>query len=65
MVRRFLYPQKAHAFRYSGTATKLSRRLLVSLAVGNDLDLEQWEIGNAFLKGFSFELMRRLCQSSA
>jgi len=61
VVRGFLDPQKRHVSRYSGTATRLSQRLLVSLAVEHDLDLEQWDIGNAFLKGFSFDMMKQMC----
>ena len=40
----------------------MSRRILVSLAVEHGLELEQWDIGNAFLKGFSFDVMRQMCQ---
>ena len=43
--------------RYSSTATRLSQILLCSLAVENEFELEQWDIGNAFLKGFSFEVL--------
>ena len=62
VVRGFLDPQKRHVARYSGTATRLSQRLLVSLAVEHGFDLEQWDIGNAFLTGFSFKVMRQMCQ---
>ena len=55
VVRGFLDKQKKMVSRYSSTASRLSQRLLCSLAVENDFDLEQWDIGNAFLKGFSFD----------
>ena len=35
---------------------------MVSLAVEYEFDLEQWDIGNAFLKGFSFAMMKTMCQ---
>ena len=60
VVRGFLDPQKAMVARYSSRATRLSQRLLCSLAVENNFDLEQWDIGNAFLKGFSFDKMREM-----
>ena len=60
-VRGFLDPQKRHVSRYSSTATRLSQRLLVSLSVEHHFELEQWDIGNAFLKGFSFKVMREMC----
>ena len=41
VVRGFLDPQKRHVSRYSGTATRLSQRMLVSLAVAHGLELEQ------------------------
>ena len=41
VVRGFLDPQKRHVSRHSGTATRLSQRLLVSVAVENNFDLEQ------------------------
>jgi len=62
VVRGFLDPQKRHVSRYSSTATRLSQRLLVSLSVEHHFELEQWDIGNAFLKGFSFKVMREMCQ---
>ena len=62
VVRGFLNPPERHVSRYSSTATRLSQRLLVSLAVEHHFDLEQWGIGNAFLKGFSFQVMRQMCQ---
>ena len=61
VVRGFRDPQKAMVARYSSTATRLSQRLLCSLAVENNFGLEQWDIGNAFLKGFSFDKMREMC----
>ena len=34
----------------------------MSLSVEHRFDVEQWDIGNAFLKGFSFKVMREMCQ---
>ena len=53
--------QKKMVARYSSTASRLSQRLLCSIAVENEFDVEQWDIGNAFLKGFSFDKMREMC----
>ena len=61
VVRGFLDPQKKMVARYSSTATRLSQRLLCSLVVENDFELEQWEIVNAFLKICSFDRMRGMC----
>ena len=61
VVRGILAPQKKMVARYSSTATRLSQRLLCSLAVENQFELELWGIGNAFLKGFSFDKMNELC----
>ena len=34
----------------------------MSLSVEHRLDVEQWGIGNAFLKGFMLKVMREVCQ---
>ena len=47
----------------STTATRLSQRLLLSTASNQDLDVESWDIGGAFLKGMNFEAVRKLLES--
>lgn len=54
--------QKHQLTTRSTTATKLSQRLAVSTAARKNLKLESLDIGGAFLKGYSFEAIRRALQ---
>ena len=42
----------------STTATRLSQRLLLSLAATFDMEVESWDIAGAFLKGLNFSQIR-------
>ena len=60
-VRGFLDRQVKHLATRATTATKLSQKLIDSLSVIFDLELETWDVSGAFLKGFPFtELRHRL-----
>ena len=54
--------QKHQLTTRSTTATKLSQRLAVSTAARKNLKLESLDIGGAFLKGYSFEAIRKALQ---
>jgi hypothetical protein len=53
--RGFLDKQKWDVQRSSSTASRISQRLAVSLAQLEKLDMELWDISNAFLQGLSFK----------
>ena len=61
-ARGFLDQQKRELPTRSTTATRLSQRILVSLAVNHDFELVSWDVAGAFLKGFSFDRVRRMLQ---
>ena len=54
-VRGFLDPQKSVLSKHSSTATRLSQKLLVSIAALNSWDIESWDVSSAFLQGISFD----------
>ena len=58
-ARGFLDPQKSSMPTRSTTATRLSQRLLVSLAAALHLDIESLDVSGAFLKGLSFDQVRK------
>ena len=59
-ARGCLDKQKDLLTTRSTTATRLSQRLLLSMAATFDLNVESWDIGGAFLKGLSFHEIRRM-----
>ena len=58
-ARGFLDPQKASMPTRSTTATRLSQRILVSLAAAMNLEIESLDVSGAFLKGLSFDQVRK------
>ena len=58
--RGYLDRQKNDVMRHSSTASRLSQRLLCSLCVQYELELETWDISNAFLKGLNYAELERL-----
>ena len=56
-IRGFLDPQKSLVSTRSTTATRLSQRLLLSISALMGFEIESWDVGVAFLKGFSFKQM--------
>ena len=57
--RGFLDKQKFDIQRHSSTASRLSQKLVVSVAqCHDDFDLESWDISTAFLQGLTFEELR-------
>ena len=54
-IRGFLDPQGALVPTRSSTASRFTQRLLLSLTVLFGFSLESWDVGNAFLKGFTFD----------
>ena len=56
-ARGFLDPQKSSLPTHSQTASRLTQRLLISTGVNLGFVFESWDVGAAFLKGFSFEQM--------
>ena len=60
-ARGFLDSQKGLLTTRSTTATRLSQRLLVSLAAQDrQRDLESLDVGGAFLKGFNFKDIQKI-----
>ena len=47
----------------STTATRLSQRIVLSVAANEDLDAESWDISGAFLEGLTFEKVRELLKA--
>ncbi|CAE7589766.1 unnamed protein product, partial [Symbiodinium microadriaticum] len=47
----------------STTATRLSQRIVLSVAANEDLEAESWDISGAFLKGLTFEKVRELLKA--
>ena len=62
-ARGFLDPQKAMLSKHSSTATRLSQKLLVSLAALHDWEIESWDVSSAFLQGISFEEITRVAKA--
>ena len=62
-ARGFLDPQKQELPTRSTTATRLSQRLVLSMAACHRFGIRSWDVSGAFLKGFSFakvkEVLRR------
>eukprot|EP00959_Pyramimonas_sp_CCMP1952_P228554 4778300-Pyramimonas_sp.AAC.1 len=56
-ARGFLDGQGASLSKRATTATRLSQRLLVSLAAIYDFTIESWDVTGAFLKGLPFKDM--------
>ena len=61
-ARGFLDPQRHEVPTRSTTATRLSQRLLLSMASIFQFVLQSWDVSGAFLKGFTFEKVRQLLQ---
>ena len=64
-VRGFLDPQKGKLSKHSSTSTRLSQKLLCSLSCmnyGSPLEVESWDVSVAFLQGFSFAEMDKVCK---
>ena len=59
-IRGFLDPQRWYLPTRATTASRLSQRLLVSLAALMDWEVESLDVGSAFLQGFDFSTMTRL-----
>ena len=59
-ARGFLDPMKSELPTRSTTATRLSQRLVLSMAATHQLEVTSWDISGAFLKGFSFERIRQI-----
>ena len=59
-ARGFLDPMKSGLPTRSMTATRLSQRLVLSMAATHQLEVTSWDISGAFLKGFSFERVRQI-----
>ena len=62
-VRGFLDPQKAMLSKHSSTATRLSQKLLVSVAALHSWEIESWDVSSAFLQGISFEEITRVAKA--
>ena len=56
-IRGFLDPQKWFLPTRATTASRMSQRMLLSIAALMGWDVESLDVGNAFLQGFSFEMM--------
>ena len=59
-ARGFMDAQKAALPTRSTTATRLSQRILVSMAAALGLQVESLDVSGAFLKGLSFHQVRKL-----
>ena len=59
-ARGFLDPQKRELPTRSTTATRLSQRLVLSMAACHRFDIRSWDVSGAFLKGFSFAKVREV-----
>ena len=61
--RGFLDRQKTCIDRHSSTASRLSHKLLCSMAMQLDFKLEAWDISSAFLQGRKFsEISQRAAE---
>ena len=56
-IRGFLDPQKWFLPTRATTASRMSQRMLLSIASLMNWQVESLDVGNAFLQGFSFEMM--------
>ena len=54
-IRGFLDPQRHLVSTRSTTASRLSQRLVLSISALMGFTIESWDVGVAFLKGFSFK----------
>ena len=59
-ARGFLDPQRQELPTRSTTATRLSQRLVVSVAATHNFILASLDVSGAFLKGFTFEKVRQV-----
>ena len=59
-ARGFMDPQKTSMTTRSTTATRLSQRILLSLAAVFQLAVESLDVSGAFLKGLSFNQVKKL-----
>lgn len=59
-ARGFMDAQKAALPTRSATATRLSQRILVSMAAALGFNVESLDVSGAFLKGLSFHQVRKL-----
>eukprot|EP00435_Cladocopium_sp_Y103_P030512 s172_g7.t1 len=62
-ARGFLDPQKQELPTRSTTATRLSQRMVLSVAATHNFDIRSWDVSGAFLKGFSFDKVKTVLQS--
>ena len=58
-IRGFLDPQKGTLPTRATTATRLSQKLVLSIAVLLEFEVESLDVGNAFLDGYTFEQMEQ------
>ena len=56
-IRGFLDPQKGTLPTRATTATRLSQKLVLSIAALLEFEVESLDVGNAFLDGYTFEQM--------
>ena len=56
-------PHREHLTTRSTTATRLSQRLVLSTAANHEFEGESWDISGAFLKGLTFEKVRKLLRN--
>ena len=59
-ARGFLDPQKQELPTRSTTATRLSQRLVLSMAACHKFNILSWDVSGAFLKGFSFAKVKEV-----
>eukprot|EP00971_Amphidinium_carterae_P150678 2987292-Amphidinium_carterae.1 len=59
-ARGFMDAQLPYLNTYASTASRLTQRLIVSLAVVYNFDLRTMDISTAFLQGFSYEFMDQI-----
>eukprot|EP00435_Cladocopium_sp_Y103_P034113 s393_g8.t1 len=61
-ARGFLDPQKEELPTRSTTATRLSQRLVISVAATHSFSVRSWDVSGAFLKGLTFKRIREILQ---
>ena len=61
-ARGFLDPQKEELPTRSTTATRLSQRLVLSIAATHSFSVRSWDVSGAFLKGLTFRRIQEILQ---
>ena len=64
-ARGFLDPQKEELPTRSTTATRLSQRLVLSVASTRSFSVRSWDVSGAFLKGLTFKRIKEILQKRA